>query len=475
MADYSFVVPTVYQPFTLQEMLTPFQLYGEAYNKAEEQSIELQKQADNFSYLADTLPEGSKARAVYENYANDLKKYGDDLSTNGLSISNRRGIANMRRRYSGEIGRLDKADTALQEERKRRLTLNSSDPTTLYANDNLSIDDFLDRKQPNTYSVSGQKLYERGVQIGASDSSRIWNSPQVQDINNYYQNLYSSQGRDPQVLTAWRHALESIPELNESLNSTLKEYGVTDNLTGANYERAKESVINGIINGSSYKKVDNIQKNLGVLTYPEQVAKDMEERKQRMAEASVGLTYDKMTGNYTYNINNDLSLQREIKLAQWKNQNPTKRGKGKNGSSSSEDSLHRTMSKHGTRIEYHGEDPKNGGDAAQDFTTSSFDIDGDHEFIGPKADYDKLPEWAKKQVDKVVGNGAWMYYDIYYRPFVKGAWQWDAGKKSVWNDTEAGLEIVPRVLTTDEQSAPGGIINPDLLGNMPVMPSEPKK
>lgn len=331
MADYSFVVNSTYNPFTLQEMLVPYQLYGEAFNKAEEQAIELQKNADEFSYLADTLPEGSKARTLYEGFAKDLRGYSDDLSSNGLSISNRRGIANMRRRYSGEIGRLKKADDAMQEERTRRLNLSSNDPTMLYATENLSIDDFLDRKEPNRYNVSGQKLYERGVQIGASDSSRIWSDPKVQQINKYYQDIYTTSGRDSRVLAEWRANLASIPELNSAVESTLKEMGVTDNLTGANYQRAKESIINGVINGSTYKRADSVQRDLGVLTKAEQVQADKAADSLNLQAAAAG--YKKENDKWVYDPELDPAIQKLKYTAVLKGITGTGSGSGSTGDS----------------------------------------------------------------------------------------------------------------------------------------------
>lgn len=268
--NYSFVVSSSFNPFSQQEMLVPFTMYQNAYEKDEERYLDLQNKADNFSYLADTLPEDSKARQIYEGYANDLRKYGEDFGRNGLSMSNRRGLLSMRRRYQGEIGRLDKADTALQEEIKRRTALSSNDPSTLYATDNLSIDDFLDRKKPNDYSVSGNKLYERGVQIGASDSARIWSNPKVQQINKYYQAIEQTTGRTPELLAAWQNDLSTIPELRDQIYSTLKDMGVTDNLKGINYDRALKSVVNGVMVGSTYKRSDNIQRDLSQMSASEQ-------------------------------------------------------------------------------------------------------------------------------------------------------------------------------------------------------------
>lgn len=463
MADYSFVVNSTYNPFTLQEMLVPYQLYGEAFNKAEEQAIELQKNADEFSYLADTLEEGSKARALYEKFANDLRSYSDDLSANGLSMANRRGIATMRKRYSGEIGRLKKADEALQEERIRRLNLSSNDPTMLYATDNLSIDSFLDRKEPNRYNVSGQKLYERGVQIGASDSSRVWNDPKVQQVNEFYQNLYTTSGRDNRVLAEWRANIASIPELNSAVESTLKELGVTDNLTGVNYQRAKESIINGIINGSTYKKADSLQKDPNAITKLEQIQLNRDADKLALQAASAGMVKD-AKGNWTYDYYQDPSIQQAVALQGLGLSSARDSGKGTTGdsskasksSSSKSDNLHRTISKQATIVNWHGNDPAKGIDNEVDFTISSYSP-GEEERVHPgqKMNYDNLPAYAKRQVQKIVGNGAWDYYDYFFQPF----------KSGFWDDTEAQLEVVPRALTTDELEVNGGGLNYDQIGN----------
>lgn len=303
MANYSFVIDSSFKPFSMQEMLVPFEYYKDAYDKADEQYNELQDKSDAFKYLSETLPEDSKARQIYEGYANGLREQAEDFAQNGLSMANRRALSSYRKRYAGEIGRLSKADEALQKEIDRRTALNANDPTTLYATDNLSIDDFLDRKRPNDYSVSGDKLYQRGVQIGASDSSRIWSNPNVVNVNKYYQSIYQSNGRDPRILAEWRNKLESIPELNESLNATLKEFGVTDNLTGANYERAKESVINGIINGSTYKRNDNIQRDLSQMSAYENAGINVQQQQVDVSRDELKLKQEQAhQDDWLYNI-----------------------------------------------------------------------------------------------------------------------------------------------------------------------------
>lgn len=302
MANYSFVIDSSFKPFSMQEMLVPFQMYKDAFEKTEDAYVDLSQKADTFKYLSKTLPEDSKARQIYEGYANGLAEQAEDLAQNGLSMANRRALTSYKRRYQGEIGRLNKADEALQEERKRRLALSSNDSSTLYANDNLSIDDFLDNNKPNLYSVSGNDLYKRGLEIGASGSSRMYSDPEVSQVTKYYQDIFNTQGITPEAIAAFRRDLSTIPEFADAVTSTLKEKGVTDNLTGSNYERAKESVINGIINGAIYKRNDSIQQNLGVLTA---------EQQEHKREWGLEFNEKKREFNNSY----DLSKQ-ELKLKQ---------------------------------------------------------------------------------------------------------------------------------------------------------------
>lgn len=384
MANYSFVIDSSFKPFSMQEMLVPFQMYKDAFEKTEDAYMDLSQKADTFKYLSETLPEDSKARQIYEGYANGLAEQAEDLAQNGLSMANRRALTSYKRRYQGEIGRLSKADEALQKEIDRRTALSANDPTTLYATDNLSIDDFLDRKKPNDYSVSGDKLYQRGVQIGASDSSRIWSNPKVQNVNKYYQDFITTNGRSPEVLRAWRNDLMSIPELNDSLNSTLKEFGVTDNLKGINLERAKESVINGIINGSTYKRNDAIQQNLGVLTAAQQ------EQKREW-----GLEFNEKKREYDNSY--DLSKQ-ELKLKQ----DAATAAANKTTSEAN----NTPKFKNPVVLEFNGESPVKNGDRYKDGAnvTSSEISDVDDVPEGQPISYEELPASVQKNISRVTNN-----------------------------------------------------------------------
>lgn len=384
MSNYSFVVNSGFKPFSFQEMLIPFEYYRQAFDKAEEQYNDLSDKANAFKYLSETLPEDSKARQIYEGYANGFNEQAEDFAQNGLTMTNGSALSSYRKRYAGEIGRLSKADEALQKEIDRRTALSANDPTTLYATDNLSIDDFLDRKRPNDYSVSGDKLYQRGLQIGASDSSRIWSNPKVKDVNDYYQDFITTNGRSPEVLKAWRRDLMSIPELNDSLNATLKEFGVTDNLKGINLERAKESVINGIINGSTYKRNDAIQQNLGVLTAAQQ------EQKREW-----GLEFNEKKDEF--NKSYDLSKQ-ELKLKQ----DAATAAANKTTSEAN----NTPKFKNPVVLEFNGESPLKNGDRYKDGAnvTSSEISDVDDVPSGQLMSYEELPTTVRDNVKRAISG-----------------------------------------------------------------------
>lgn len=271
--NYSLVIGNSnFNPYqSLQEMLVPFTAYKDAYEK-QEAALEDISNKDIFKVLAD-LPEGSKSRAIYEGYINDFNSQSDDFSKNGLTMQNRRALNNLKKRYGQEIGRLEAANTALQEERKLRRTMNAKDSSMLYAADNMSIDDFLDGKTPNLYNISGTELYTRGAAAGKAASSRVYSAgDEGSTLGGYYRKWVERNGYSKESMDAFRANASAIPELQQAADAILAERGATENLTGANLERARQSVINGIIDGAVYTEKVNPVRDAGVMSASERDA-----------------------------------------------------------------------------------------------------------------------------------------------------------------------------------------------------------
>ena len=304
MSNYSFVVDSTFSPFSMQEMLVPFSAYKDAFEKTEDAYNDLSDKSDKFKYLSETLPEGSKARKLYEGYANELQKQAEDLAHNGLTMGNRRALTSLKRRYQGEIGRLTQADEAMREEKKLRQTLNAQDSSRLYATDNLSIDDFLDNNTPNLYNISGNELYTRGAAAGKAASSRVFSAGDAgSTLGGYYRDYVQKLGYSRETIQKFYDDMSAIPELQRAADSILEERGVTQNLTGYNLQRARKSVINGMIDGAIYQENHSPQRDLGVLTKAEQVADDRAKQQMAITAWSQGLKSDGK-GGYVEDPNN---------------------------------------------------------------------------------------------------------------------------------------------------------------------------
>ena len=322
----------VFKNRTFDDLLKPLAMYTDVYNQLEAESGELADKSNAFAYLSSTLPEGSESKRIYENYANELKAASDDMARNGLNIQNRKALVDLKRRYNGEIGRLQRADEALQREKELRRNASMKDPSMLYANDNLTIDNFLEGSNPNLYGISGNDLYKRGATASQQASSRVYDNTQVQNLTKYYQEMIQRYGYNPELLYAFREDLSAIPELEAEVDSILKETGVEDNLTGNNYARARESVINGMIDGALYREERRAMPNPGVLTAAESTRIALQREAQDREDAYNGRTWNPKTKTWSYDPANDMRLKEAASLTNYGNNGG---GSGSNSSSGS--------------------------------------------------------------------------------------------------------------------------------------------
>lgn len=159
-ANFNFVIDSSFKPFTFEDRLKPLALYKQAYDEVENAYLDLSDKSDKFKYLSNTLPEGSKARQIYENYAEQLKLQAEDLARNGLTMGNRRALMGLRRRYQGEIGRLEEADALRKSQIESQMKALAENPTMIFSRraDMTSLDDYLDNPTLSYEQYNGALL-----------------------------------------------------------------------------------------------------------------------------------------------------------------------------------------------------------------------------------------------------------------------------------------------------------------------------
>lgn len=435
MPDYSFVVSPSFNPFSMQEMLVPFSAYKDAFEKSEEQYDTLTQGADKFKYLSETLPEGSKARQIYEGYANDLRTQAEDLAHNGLTMGNRRALTSLKRRYQGEMGRILQADEAMREEKKLRQSLGAQDTSLLYANDNLNIDDFLDGNTPNLYRISGNELYTRGAAAGKAASSRIFSAGDAgSTLNGYYRDYVQKMGYSPETIRKFYEDMSTIPELQRAADAILEERGVNENLSGYNLRRARQSVINGMIDGAVYQENHSPQRDLGVMTPMEQNQIDMQQKQFNLSKVQLDARAASMGYRVDDNGNLVVDPDRMKALKELKKS-------GKNNTNDSLDDGYTTKNKKSIKLTWKGNNPDDtNGKADDDYTIKEME-DGES-LPGQAVKFDELPSFVQERVKRVIGGGKTKLYRYFYQPFERGWWR-IGGNSSMGNDTETEVAIVP--------------------------------
>lgn len=283
MARLNYISNAEFVPMSMQDLLVPLTLYKEAFEKSEAEYKDLTTKSGAFAYLSQMAPEGSKARAIYEKYANDLKMQADDIAQNGLSMSNRSALTSLGQRYSSEIGMLEMAQKAMDEHKKAWMAQRANDPSMLFATNTFNLDDYLFGATPNMYSVSGDSLYKKGMAAGASASAKLFNAGYGGDtLGGYYSKYVKVYGYSPLAIAKFREDMSTIPELRQLVLDGLYANGVPQNLKGDDLRRAEMQYLNGVIDGAVYKEEHDLKQNLGVLT-----AKEADDSRRAWAQMAI--------------------------------------------------------------------------------------------------------------------------------------------------------------------------------------------
>ena len=441
--NYSFVIDSSFRPYTQEEILRPLIDYKNAYDKAEAAYTEYGDKLDKYRDFAMQNPD-TEAAQIYNNYANDYNTAFNTFLERGLPGS-RRSLLQLKKRYQGEIGVLDNADKALQEELKLRRELSAKDPSLLFAEKDLNLNSFLHNKRPNLYSISAEDLRKEGSTYAQAASSRIYSDSRIQNVNKNFLDIIQTQGIRPEVLNAWREQLVSIPAFDKAVDDILTARGVTKNLTGDDYETARQSVINGIMEGSVYKEARNTERNPDVPDWAQRDASNRAWANYNMQRALNGLIPDKNSPTgMRYSFEDDVKNQRQMQLLEKKKELGIGVGKsssGKTGGSGRSASTSKaSQMKKGVRISWEGNDPS--GEGYKGKATIEDIASDDNKHVGTYLSYEELPQYAKDIVDRAIKDGRPDLYDYYFQPY-----------ESNWiNDTEAQLEIVPRGVVTDNNN-----------------------
>lgn len=259
MAAAYTTIGSKFQPYTLAEMLVPYQAYKQEFDKREELYNTYAENAGLIgSQLDDTLDK-DLIDTVYNPYMQELNRAASELSSKGLSPENRKNLQNLRRRFGSDIAPIKVASEARAEARKNWDKLSSQDKT-LMTNANpyyQAVSSYMNGKSPETYYVSGNELYGRGKALAEAFSKTLREVPNGEALANtlggQYYRITRQYGPDSKQMQDFMNDVaDSIPELRSQVEDILSSTDISkEGFTDADKNKARQYIIEGMKAGLS--------------------------------------------------------------------------------------------------------------------------------------------------------------------------------------------------------------------------------
>ena len=259
MAAAYTTIGSKFQPYTLAEMLVPYQAYKQEFDKREELYNTYAENAGLIgSQLDDTLDK-DLIDTVYNPYMQELNRAASELSSKGLSPENRKNLQNLRRRFGSDIAPIKAASEARAEARKNWDKLSSQDKT-LMTNANpyyQAVSSYMNGKSPETYYVSGNELYGRGKALAEAFSKTLREVPNgealANDLGGQYYRITKQYGPDSKQMQDFMNDVaDSIPELRSQVEDILSNTDINkEGFTDTDRNKARQYIIEGMKAGLS--------------------------------------------------------------------------------------------------------------------------------------------------------------------------------------------------------------------------------
>ena len=259
MATAYTTIGSKFQPYTLAEMLVPYQAYKQEFDKREELYNTYAENAGLIgSQLDDTLDK-DLMDTVYNPYMQELNQAASELSSKGLSPENRKNLQNLRRRFGSDIAPIKVATEARAEARKNWDKLSSQDKT-LMTNANpyyQAVSSYMNGKSPETYYVSGNELYGRGKALAEAFSKTLREVPNGEALANtlggQYYRITKQYGPDSKQMQDFMNDVaDSIPELRSQVDDILSNTDIgKKGFTDTDKNKARQYIIEGMKAGLS--------------------------------------------------------------------------------------------------------------------------------------------------------------------------------------------------------------------------------
>ena len=194
MANYSLMISSSFNPYSLQELLPIYQANAQAQYQAEEAFSQLQMKADQWEKLANNAQDADVYN-TYKAYSNQLKAAADDILNNGINTASRRNLMNMRAQYASNIIPIEEAYNKRQQQAQILWQARLQDPT-LIAQDpsELGLSYYMKNPTYTPQSYSGKLLTAQSAQAAQNLAKTLSSYGKGEPIDSYTNTFIQKHG-----------------------------------------------------------------------------------------------------------------------------------------------------------------------------------------------------------------------------------------------------------------------------------------
>jgi hypothetical protein len=267
-------------------MLAPIEAATTEHRAIEEGLGEMSAKAGMWDKLANQQSDPI-AYAQYKTYADDLTKQADLLARQGLTPESRRGLLDMKRRYSSEITPIEVAATKREELTKAQREAIQKDPSLMFNIDygTASLDDLINNPNATYNTISGSELSKRASMMASNLAKTIQENPQYQSIlgGQYFQQMQQLGYTPQQVMQTIMNDPNAPSELKQVADTVWQEAGL-DTWDQATQTRARDYINAGLYDAIGTQKFDT-QGNRAFMSPAESARLEMDRERFELAKA----------------------------------------------------------------------------------------------------------------------------------------------------------------------------------------------
>jgi hypothetical protein len=267
-------------------MLAPIEAATTEHRAIEEGLGEMSAKAGMWDKLANQQSD-PVAYAQYKTYVDDLTKQADLLARQGLTPESRRGLLDMKRRYSNEITPIEVAATKREELTKAQREAIQKDPSLMFNIDygTASLDDLINNPNATYNTISGSELSKRASMMASNLAKTIQENPQYQSIlgGQYFQQMQQLGYTPQQVMQTIMNDPNAPSELKQVADTVWQEAGL-DTWDQATQTRARDYINAGLYDAIGTQKFDT-QGNRAFMSPAESARLEMDRERLELAKA----------------------------------------------------------------------------------------------------------------------------------------------------------------------------------------------